>query len=204
MVELTSPAAAARHRRLRPDPRPSSLATVKKLQRGGMFLTVLIVVIVFLMVVKPGRLRAARLWPLRDGTGGYHDIDPPAGECPDAARRDLARRPPRPPRRAPPISTATASSSTTSGRSARAPSATSPGRRRSATDEATAEAAQLARLGGEPGARRPLGEHPGPVHGPGPRRGLGLHRAGDQPPRPDVRHGADRLRDGRGRPTSGR
>ena len=31
------------------------MATVKKIQRGGMFLGTLIVVIVFLMVVKPGR-----------------------------------------------------------------------------------------------------------------------------------------------------
>ena len=30
------------------------MATVKKIQRGGMFLGILIVVIVFLMVVKPG------------------------------------------------------------------------------------------------------------------------------------------------------
>ena len=56
----------------------------------------------------------------------------------------------------------------------------------------------VAGLGGEPGARRPIGEHPGAVRGARPGRGLGLHRAGDQPPRPDVRHGADRLRGGRG------
>jgi hypothetical protein len=31
------------------------LATVKKIQRGGMLLGALIVIIVFLMVVKPGR-----------------------------------------------------------------------------------------------------------------------------------------------------
>ena len=36
-------------------PPPEVLATVKKIQRGGMFLGILIVVIVFLMVVKPGR-----------------------------------------------------------------------------------------------------------------------------------------------------
>lgn len=36
-------------------PPPEVLATVKKIQRGGMFLGTLIVVIVFLMVVKPGR-----------------------------------------------------------------------------------------------------------------------------------------------------
>jgi uncharacterized membrane protein len=34
-------------------PSPELLATVKKIQRGGMFLGLLIVVIVFLMVVKP-------------------------------------------------------------------------------------------------------------------------------------------------------
>ena len=36
-------------------PPPELLATVKKIQRGGMFLGILIVIIVFLMVVKPGR-----------------------------------------------------------------------------------------------------------------------------------------------------
>ena len=36
-------------------PPPEVMATVKKIQRGGMFLGILIVVIVFLMVVKPGR-----------------------------------------------------------------------------------------------------------------------------------------------------
>lgn len=35
-------------------PSPELLATAKKLQRGGIFLALLIVVIVFLMVVKPG------------------------------------------------------------------------------------------------------------------------------------------------------
>jgi uncharacterized membrane protein len=35
-------------------PPPELLATVKKVQRGGMFLGVMIVAIVFLMVVKPG------------------------------------------------------------------------------------------------------------------------------------------------------
>jgi uncharacterized membrane protein len=35
-------------------PPPELMATVKKIQRGGMFLGLLIVVIVFLMVVKPG------------------------------------------------------------------------------------------------------------------------------------------------------
>ena len=35
-------------------PPPEVLATVKKVQRGGMFLGILIVTIVFLMVVKPG------------------------------------------------------------------------------------------------------------------------------------------------------
>ena len=36
-------------------PSPEFLALAKKLQRGGMFLALLIVTIVFLMVVKPGR-----------------------------------------------------------------------------------------------------------------------------------------------------
>ena len=36
----------------------------------------------------------------------------------------------------------------------------------------------LAGLGGEPGARRPLGQHPGAVRGPRPRRGVRLHGAG--------------------------
>jgi uncharacterized membrane protein len=35
-------------------PPPELMATVKKIQRGGMFLGLLIVIIVFLMVVKPG------------------------------------------------------------------------------------------------------------------------------------------------------
>ena len=36
-------------------PSPELLATAKRLQRGGMILALLIVSIVFLMVVKPGR-----------------------------------------------------------------------------------------------------------------------------------------------------
>jgi uncharacterized membrane protein len=36
-------------------PPPEVMATVKKIQRGGMFLGTLVVVIVFLMVIKPGR-----------------------------------------------------------------------------------------------------------------------------------------------------
>ncbi len=67
------------------------------------------------------------------------------------------------------------------------------------TDDADDRHRPVARLGGQPGARRPVGEHPGPVRRPRSRRGLGLHRAGHQPPRPDVRHGAHRLRDGQGR-----
>ena len=50
-------------------------------------------------------------------------------------------------------------------------------------------------MGGQPGARRPVGEHPRPVHGARPRRGLRVHRPGDQHPRADVRHGAHVLRD---------
>jgi uncharacterized membrane protein len=49
LIELTSsppPAGAS-------GPSPEVVATVKKIQRGGMFLGLLIVVIVFLMVVKP-------------------------------------------------------------------------------------------------------------------------------------------------------
>jgi hypothetical protein len=51
VIELTSappPAGTS------PGPPPELLATVKKLQRGGMFTGLMIVVIVFLMVVKPG------------------------------------------------------------------------------------------------------------------------------------------------------
>ena len=55
----------------------------------------------------------------------------------------------------------------------------------------------VARLGGEPGARRPIGEHPGAVRRPRPRRGRRVHRPGDQPAGPDLRHGADGLRGGR-------
>src|SRR6478752_4835730 len=36
-------------------PPPEVMNTVKKIQRGGMFLGTLVVIIVFLMVVKPGR-----------------------------------------------------------------------------------------------------------------------------------------------------
>ena len=57
----------------------------------------------------------------------------------------------------------------------------------------------VARLGGQPGARRPLGQHPGPVRRTGPRRGRGLHRTRHQYPRPDLRHGPDDLRDRRRR-----
>ena len=77
-------------------------------------------------------------------------------------------------------------------------SATSPGRPRS-HGRPDDRRRPVARLGGEPGARRPVGEHPGPVRRPRSWRGLGLHRAGHQHPRADVRHGPDRLRDGRGR-----
>lgn len=51
VIELTSgppPAGAPA------GPPPELLATIKKIQRGGMFLGLLIMVIVFLMVVKPG------------------------------------------------------------------------------------------------------------------------------------------------------
>ena len=49
LVELTKNAARSR------GPLPELLALTKKLQRGGMILALLIVSIVFLMVVKPGR-----------------------------------------------------------------------------------------------------------------------------------------------------
>ena len=52
----------------------------------------------------------------------------------------------------------------------------------------------VAGLGGEPGARCALGEHPRAVHGPWSRRGRGLHGPRHQPPRADVRHGADGVR----------
>ena len=55
----------------------------------------------------------------------------------------------------------------------------------------------MARLGGQPGAGRPVGQHPGPVRGAGARRGGRLHGPGDQPARADLRHGPDRLRGGR-------
>ncbi len=49
MIELTSTPPAPGS-----PPSPEIPATVKMIQRGGIFLTVMIVVIVFLMVVKPG------------------------------------------------------------------------------------------------------------------------------------------------------
>ena len=55
----------------------------------------------------------------------------------------------------------------------------------------------VARLGGQPGAGRPVGQHPGPVRRAGARRGVRLHGPGDQPARADVRHGPDGLRGGR-------
>ena len=48
MVELTSTPPGPE------GPSPELLANARKLQRGGMFLALLVVVIVFLMVVKPG------------------------------------------------------------------------------------------------------------------------------------------------------
>ena len=57
----------------------------------------------------------------------------------------------------------------------------------------------VAHLGGEPGAGCALGQHPGALCRARPRGGVGLHRAGDQPPRPDLRHGPHGLRDGQGR-----
>ena len=98
----------------------------------------------------------------------------------------------RPSRRSP-TSTATAWSSTTRPASAR-------GIRDLAwtaaftTDEADHGRRPVAGLGGEPGARRPLRQHPRAVRGARPRRGVRVHRARDQHPRPDVRHGAHRLR----------
>ena len=50
----------------------------------------------------------------------------------------------------------------------------------------------LDRLGGVAGARRALGEHPRPVHGPRPRRGRRVHGAGHQPADPGLRHGRGR------------
>ena len=67
------------------------------------------------------------------------------------------------------------------------------------TDDADDRRGPVAGLGGEPGARRPVGEHPGAVRGPRSRRGLRFHCPGAQPPDPDLRHGQDRLRGGRGR-----
>ncbi len=52
----------------------------------------------------------------------------------------------------------------------------------------------VADLGGQPGARCPVGQHPGPVRRPSPRRGRRLHGPGDQPPGADVRHGPHDLR----------
>jgi uncharacterized membrane protein len=49
LIELTSTPPAPGS-----PPNPEIMATVKRIQRGGMFLAVMIVVIVFLMVVKPG------------------------------------------------------------------------------------------------------------------------------------------------------
>ena len=85
-----------------------------------------------------------------------------------------------------------------------AASATSPGPPPSAADDADARGRPLGRVGGGPGAGRPLGVDPGPVHGPRPGRGPRLHRAGHQHPRPDLRHGARDVRDRRSRSTPAR
>ena len=57
----------------------------------------------------------------------------------------------------------------------------------------------LDRLGGLAGARRAVGEHPRPVHGPRPRRGRRVHGAGDQPAHPGLRHGRRDVPGGRRR-----
>jgi len=49
LIELTSTPPAPGS-----PPNPEIMATVKRIQRGGMFLALMIVIIVFLMVVKPG------------------------------------------------------------------------------------------------------------------------------------------------------
>ena len=66
-----------------------------------------------------------------------------------------------------PISTATGSSSTTRRRSGRPRSATSPGPRRSPTDEATTAAAQWLVWEASQALGAQSREHPGPVRGPG-------------------------------------
>ena len=121
----------------------------------------------------------------------------PTGDSLDAPRRDLARRPAgRPLRQRTPRRRAARHR-----RRGRVPRRRHPrprldrGVQRGRGDH---RGRAVARLGGEPGARRPLGQHPGAVRGAGPGRGLGLHRPGDQPAGADVRHGADGLRDGRG------
>ena len=100
--------------------------------------------------------------PSRD-TGRYHCVstDDARRRLPDAPRRDLPLRPDRRARRAPRTSTASASSSTTRPPSAPRGSATSPGPRPSARMRRRPPRRPVARLGGEPGARRPVGEHPG-------------------------------------------
>ena len=108
----------------------------------------------------------------------------------DRAPRRLERH--RPPRRA------SASSSTTRRALRGEASGTSPGRPPSATDEGTVAAAQWLVWEASQATGRPLGEHPRAVHGPRPRRGRRLHGPGDQHPGPDLRHGPDRLRGGRG------
>ena len=98
----------------------------------------------------------------------------------------------------------TGSSSTTRRGSGARPRPTSPGPRRSRTDDPTAEAARW--IVWE--ASQALGARSASIHDLYVARGRGevsrVHRPGDQHPRPDVRHGAHVLRDGARAPTSAR
>ena len=129
------------------------------------------------------------------GTRRYHHVATYRRSVPNALRRHVARRPPRPPGRHRPRRGRPA-------RHRRRGPLPVPGCGRPCLDGGVHDrrpdgrGRALDRLGGEPGPWCPLREHPGAVHGAGARRGLGVHGPGAQHPCRDVRHGSLVLRDG--------
>ena len=187
MVELTKTPPGAE------GPPRSSSPCGKKLQRGGMFLALLIVAIVFLMVVKPGVLtgRPARLRAARATINPTTTGDPPMPYVASSPADLLAHL-----EGAAHLDGDRLVIDDEAG-SGPMPRPTWPGRPRSPTDEPTAEAARW--LVWE--ASQALGARSASIHELYMARARGevsrVHRPGAQHPRPDVRHGAHVLRDGR-------
>ena len=186
-------------------------ATGKALQRGGMLLTVLIVLIVHLH----GHQAAVLI--SRPGPAAGRRRPTPSRNRADRRRRSTIRSSTElTPLECPDRCRTSPNASPTSSRA-------SPGRRHldgdalAIDDEATFRGRDdprprldggvrhrrgdgrrrpVADPRGGSRARRPQREHRGAVPGAGPRRGLRLHRSGDQHPGPDLRHGPDGLRGG--------